>query len=53
METFSLSSVNDVEFIEQYQVKMSNRSAALENSDDDDMDINRALSYRDRQSRLL
>jgi hypothetical protein len=53
MEGFNLKKLNDVEMKEEYQVKMSNRLAALEDldygggggggsDDDDDVDINRA-----------
>jgi hypothetical protein len=38
---FNLREVNDVEVKEKYQVKITNRFAALENLDDD-MDISRA-----------
>jgi len=46
MEVFNLKKLNDVEVKKQYQVKISNRFAALENlddddDDDDDVDINR------------
>jgi hypothetical protein len=41
MERFNLRKLTDVELKEQYQVKISNRFAPLENLDDD-MDINRA-----------
>jgi hypothetical protein len=43
METFNLKKLNDVEIKGQYQVKISNRFAGLENlnNDDDDVDINR------------
>jgi hypothetical protein len=33
--------LNDVEIKEQYQFKVSNKFAALENLDDDDVDISR------------
>jgi hypothetical protein len=44
MEKFNLKKLNDVEVKEQYQVKMSNRCAPMENLDDDhdDMNINTA-----------
>jgi hypothetical protein len=48
IEKFNVKKLNDVEVKQQYQVKISNRFAALENldddddDDDDDMDINRA-----------
>jgi len=43
MEIFILKKLNDVEVKEQYQVKISNRFAALENFDDDhDVNINRS-----------
>jgi hypothetical protein len=41
-EELSLKKLNDVAFKEQYQVKISNRFPALENFDDDDVDISRA-----------
>jgi len=41
MKRVNLKKLNDVEVKEQYQVKISNRFAALENLDDD-VDINRA-----------
>jgi hypothetical protein len=39
---FKLKKQNDVDVQEQYQVRIWNRSAAYENLDDDDADINRA-----------
>jgi hypothetical protein len=36
MERYNLKKLNDVEIKEQYQDRISNRSAALENVDDDD-----------------
>jgi hypothetical protein len=46
MERFNLQKLKDVEVKEHYQVKISNRFAALGNmdddDDDDDVDINRA-----------
>jgi hypothetical protein len=48
MERFNLKKLHDVEVTEEYQVKISNRFAALGNlnddddDDDDDVDINRA-----------
>jgi hypothetical protein len=44
MDRFNLQRLSDVEVKEQYQVKISNSAAALENSDDD-VDINRACEY--------
>jgi hypothetical protein len=41
MERFNLKKLNEIEGKEQYQVKISNRPAALENSHD--LDNNRAL----------
>jgi hypothetical protein len=41
-ERFHLKQLNEDEGEEFYQVKISNRLAALENLDDDDVDINRA-----------
>jgi hypothetical protein len=41
MQRFNLKKLNEVESKRQYQVKISNRFAALENLVDD-MDINRA-----------
>jgi hypothetical protein len=46
IQKFSLKNLNDVEFKEQYEVKISNRLAVLENwnnsdDDDDEVDINR------------
>jgi hypothetical protein len=41
MESFNLRKLNDLEVEEQYQAKISNRSAALENLDDN-VDINSA-----------
>jgi hypothetical protein len=38
IERFNLKKLNDVEVKEQYQVRISNRSAALENLDYDDDD---------------
>jgi hypothetical protein len=38
MERINLKKLNDVEVKEQYQVKISNRFAAVENLDDDDSD---------------
>jgi hypothetical protein len=38
MERFNIKKLNDVEVKEQYQAKISNRFAALENDDDDDDD---------------
>jgi hypothetical protein len=38
MDSLNLRKLYDVEFKEQYQVKMSNRFAALEKQDDDDDD---------------
>jgi hypothetical protein len=38
VERFSLKNLNDVEVTKQYQVKIKNRFAALENVDDDDDD---------------
>jgi hypothetical protein len=35
MDRFNLKQLNDVEVREHYQVEISNRSAALENLDDD------------------
>jgi hypothetical protein len=43
MERFNLKKLNDVEVREQYQVKISNRFAALENVDDDDDDDDMAI----------
>jgi len=40
---FNLKKLNDVEVKEIYEVKISNRFAALENLDYDDMDSSRAL----------
>jgi hypothetical protein len=37
MERFNLKKVHDVEVKEQYEVKISNRLAGLENLDDDDI----------------
>jgi hypothetical protein len=45
MGNFNLKKLNNVEVIEQYVVKISNRFAVLENLDDDDydyVDISRA-----------
>jgi len=42
VERFNLRKQNDVEVKEQYQVKISNRFAALENLVDDAVDISRA-----------
>jgi hypothetical protein len=42
MEKFDLKKLNGVEVKEQYQVKIRNRFAAIENLDDDDDDISRA-----------
>jgi hypothetical protein len=43
MKRLNLKKLNDVEVTERYQVKISNRFAALENLDcGDDVDINRA-----------
>jgi hypothetical protein len=39
MERFNLKKLNDVEVKKQYQVKISNRFATLENLDHDDVDI--------------
>jgi len=36
MERFNLKSINEVEVKEQYQIKISNRFADLENLDDND-----------------
>jgi type II secretory pathway component PulK len=44
MEELSLKKLNDVEVKEQYQVKISNRFAALENVDDD-VDIHSIGNY--------
>jgi hypothetical protein len=41
MQRFNLRKLNDAEVKEQYQVKFTNRFAALENFDDN-MDMNRA-----------
>jgi hypothetical protein len=54
-ERFNLRKLNDVDVKELYQVKISNRFAALENLDDD-VDISRASEYESfshRESRLL
>jgi hypothetical protein len=42
MERFNLKMVNDVEVKEPHQVKISNRFASMENSNEN-VDINRAL----------
>jgi L-lysine 2,3-aminomutase len=42
MEKFNLKKLHDVEVKEQYQFKISSRFAALENLDDDDVNIKRA-----------
>jgi DNA repair ATPase RecN len=42
MGRFNLEKLNDVEVKEQYQAKMSNRFAAVENLDNVDVDINGA-----------
>jgi len=42
MEGVNLRKLNDVKVKEQYQVKPSNRFAAFENFDDDDVVINKA-----------
>jgi hypothetical protein len=43
MERFNLKMLNYVALKEQYQVKISNRFATMENlEDEDDVDINRA-----------
>jgi hypothetical protein len=42
LERFDLQQLNDVAVKEQYQVKISNKFTALENMDDDDVDIKRA-----------
>jgi hypothetical protein len=68
-ERFNLEKLSDVEVKKQYQVKISNRFAALENLDDgdgggggdDDVDINRGWesitenikAMSHRESRLL
>jgi hypothetical protein len=41
MQSFDLRKLNDAEIKEQYQVKLTNRFAALENFDDN-VDMNRA-----------
>jgi hypothetical protein len=41
MERFIFEKLNDMEAKEKYQIKFSNRFAALENLDIDDDDINR------------
>jgi hypothetical protein len=41
MERFNLQNLNDVKIKEQYEVKISNRFAALKNLVHDDVDINR------------
>jgi hypothetical protein len=42
MEKINLKELNEMQDKEQYQVKTSNRSAAVEHLDDDDVDINGA-----------
>jgi DNA repair ATPase RecN len=42
MERFNLEKLNDMKVREQYQVKISSRFAALENLNDDYVDISRA-----------
>jgi Tfp pilus assembly protein PilO len=48
MERFDLKKLNDVEVKEQYQLKISNRFAALENLGDGDVVINRAWKILER-----
>jgi hypothetical protein len=59
MERFNLRKLNKIESKEQYQVDNSNRSAALENLNDD-VDIDRAWetvgecqNFNQRECRLL
>jgi len=48
MDSFNFRTLNDGEVKEQYQIKISNRFAALEELDDDDDAINRVSeSIRD------
>jgi hypothetical protein len=42
MELFNIKKLNNIKIKEQYEVKISNRFAALENVDDNVEDINRA-----------
>jgi hypothetical protein len=52
MERFNLKKLNEVEGKEQYRVEISNRFAALENSDTE-VDINTAWELLERISKFL
>jgi hypothetical protein len=52
MGRFNLKKINEVEGEEQYRVEISNRFAALENSDTD-MDVNEYKNFCQRESRSL
>jgi hypothetical protein len=48
MERFTFKNLNDIEVKEQYQIKISSRFAALENLDDNDVDISKTWkSFRE------